>query len=395
MEEKATQPAGFSLMELMQHLRRVVAYNMTERLWVRAEVSGVSWSKGSYYLTLVQRDEFQLRARVEAIVWAKVVDKLREKFAPTRPSHVFQAGQQLLMQVEVELHEQYGLKLNVQDVDLHYTIGEMEQRRTQAWERIVQEGLQERNKALRLPALPRRIAVVSSSQAAGYQDFMKQLHENGYGYKFETTLFENAMQGVNVSAEIAANIQKINAYKAGFDAVVVVRGGGAKLDLACFDEYEVCAALSRCELPIFTGIGHDIDESLADKIAFQSLKTPTAVAEHFLSLFAKAEKQLDELAAQAKTAVSRRLQAQNAQLEQFAQLLPQQLRQALQARRHVLEKLEQQFLLTQPENTLRRGFAMVFDERGERITHAAQLAAGTKIQIQLADGRRIAVIATD
>ncbi len=389
---ESTTPAGFSLLELMQHLRRVVAYNMTERVWVRAELSGVSWSKGSYYLTLVQRDEFQLRARVEGIVWAKVVDKLREKFAPTRPSHVFQAGQQLLMEVEVELHEQYGLKLSVQDVDLLYTIGEMEQRRTQVWERILLEGLQERNKAQKLPLLPRRIAVISSSQAAGYQDFIKQLHDNANGYSFETTLFENAMQGLHVSTEFSANIKKITAFQKDFDAVVVVRGGGAKLDLAAFDEYELCAALAACPLPVFTGIGHDIDESLADKIAFQALKTPTAVAEHFISIFGRADKQLSDLENQLKASISRRIQSAQAQLEQLEQQLPQRISQFVQLRQHILDKLEQQFQLTQPENTLKRGFAMLFDELGERISSSAQLQKGAQVQIQLADGRRVAVL---
>jgi exodeoxyribonuclease VII large subunit len=385
-------PLSFSLFELTQHLRRVVSFNMREPLWIRAEISDVSNSKGSYYLSLVERDAYQIKARAEAVAWASVVAKLREKFKPTRPSQVFQAGQQLLLQVEATYHEYYGFKLVIHDVDLAYTIGELEQQRAQTWLKIQTDGLDKPNKLLALPALPQRVAVISSSKAAGYQDFVEQLHKNPHGYAFETTIFENTMQGVSVEKELRGNMQKIAAYADDFDVVVIVRGGGAKLDLAWFDAYDVCLSISKCPLPVLTGIGHEIDESLADKVAFQPLKTPTAVAEFLINQFLQADKKIQAVEQQAAQLTARLLQTKTQQLDYLAQSAAQAKQSALKNREHLLSQLEQRFNYAQPRNTLQRGFVVAFDAQKRRISHAAQLQAGDEITLLFQDGKKIVVV---
>jgi len=385
-------PISFSLFELTQHLRRVVSFNMREPIWIRAEISDVSNSKGSYYLSLVERDAYQVKARAEAVAWASVVTKLREKFKPTRPSQVFQAGQQLLLQVEATYHEYYGFKLVIHDVDLAYTIGELEQQRGQTWEKIQAEGIDKPNKLRILPALPQRVAVISSSQAAGYQDFVEQLHKNPHGYVFETTIFENAMQGVLVEKELRGNMQKIAAYADDFDVVVIVRGGGAKLDLAWFDAYDVCLSISKCPLPVLTGIGHEIDESLADKVAFQPLKTPTAVAEFLINQFLQADKKIQSIQQQAEQITARLLQAKLQQLDYLAQSAAQAQQNAIKNHEHILAQLEQRFNYAQPRNTLQRGFVVAFDAQKRRISHAAQLQAGDEITLLFQDGKKIVVV---
>jgi exodeoxyribonuclease VII large subunit len=390
-EEKEAR-RSFSLFELTQHLRRVVSFNMRDYLWIRAEVADVSFSKGNYYVNLVERDAYQVKARAEAAAWATVVNKLREKFKPTRPSQVFAMGQQLLLQVEATYHEYYGFKLVIHDVDLAYTIGELEQQRQQTWVRVQAEGLDKLNKALPMPILPQRIAVISSSQAAGYADFMEQLHKNPHGYAFETTLFDNAMQGPSVEKDLRGNMLKLAAYAKDFDVAVIVRGGGSKLDLAWFDSYEVCLAAAKCPLPLLTGIGHEIDESLTDKVAFEALKTPTAVAEALINRFLQADKKLAELAARVETKKTSYVQAKMQQLERLEQRAAQAQQANLQRKTFDLQQLEQRFSYAQPRNTLERGFVVAFDANKQRITHASQLKEGQELTLLFQDGRQTVVV---
>lgn len=389
--EKETR-RSFSLFELTQHLRRVVSFNMRDYLWIRAEVSDVSFSKGSYYLSLVERDAYQVKARADAAVWAVSVNKLREKFKPMRPSQVFVLGQQLLLQVEATYHEYYGFKLVVHDVDLAYTIGELEQQRQQTWARVQAEGLDKLNKALLMPVLPQRIAVISSAQAAGYLDFMEQLHKNPHGYAFETTLFDNAMQGPSVEKDLRGNMLKLAAYAKDFDVAVIVRGGGAKLDLAWFDSYEVCLAAAKCPLPLLTGIGHEIDESLTDKVAFEALKTPTAVAEALINRFLQADKKLAELAARVESKKANYVQAKMQHLERLEQRAAQAQKANLQRKEFDLQQLEQRFVYAQPRNTLERGFVVAFDADKRRISHAAQLKDGQELTLLFQDGKQTVVV---
>lgn len=383
-----TRPS-FSLFELNQHLRRVLSFNLREPIWIRAEVADISTSRGNYYISLVERDAFQTKAKADAAIWNSEALKLRTALGDETFSAALQTGQQLLLNVQVEYHEYYGLKLSIRDIDVSYTLGQMEQQRLEIWKRLQNEHLHDLNAQLTLPLVPQRIAIISTKEAAGYQDFIQQLKNNSFGYQFECTLFEAAMQGVMVEKDVKNQIRLIESQQQHFDCVVIVRGGGAKLDLAAFDNFELCKAVATCELPILTGIGHDIDESLADRVAHTSLKTPTAVAEFLIHRVLAFESAAQQLAQQCQKLVQIHLQNAHIQLEQLEQKSQRSAANALQQRTFVLQQLEQKFQYIQPINMLQRGFALVFDEHGNRITSAQQAQQTNQFILKFADGELV------
>lgn len=255
-----TNKTAFSLFELNEHLKRVVAFNMRETLWINCEIADVGRSKGNVYISLVERNDFKISARAEAVLWGRSLDKITKKVGDSLWS-ILQVGRQVLLCVQVEFHEYFGMKLSIKDIDPTVTIGQLELKRLQTHKKLEAEQFTELNRQVPTNLVWQRIAVISSSTAAGLQDFLQQIKTNPHQYHFQYELFDAVVQGVNVPRDVIKQIEKIEARKEDFDCIVIVRGGGARLDLMGFDDYDLCVALATCELPVLTGIGHDIDET--------------------------------------------------------------------------------------------------------------------------------------
>ena len=254
-------------------------------VWVRAEISEMKQNRtGHCYLDLVEVDPatHEVKARVRATIWTYTFRMLKPYFETTT-GQAFSDGINVLVQAKVEFHPVYGLSLNIRDIDPAYTMGDMARRRMTIVRRLETEGVLDMNKGLALPVVPQRIAVISSPTAAGLQDFFNQLNDNPHGFRFYTRLFPAVMQGKEAAASIRTALDLIFEYENFFDVVVLIRGGGAQLDLACFDDYDLAFYVTQFPLPVLTGIGHDKDESVVDMVAHTKLKTPTAVAEFLVS----------------------------------------------------------------------------------------------------------------
>ena len=286
-----------TLLELNQKIKEALTQSFQTNFWVIAEVSEAKEnSSGHCYLELIQKDEDQdyPKAKARATIWAYTYRMLKPYFETTTGRPI-SSGIKILVSVQVVFHEVYGYSLNITDIEPSYTIGDIEQKRRDAIEKLVSEGIFDMNKGLDLPMLPKRVAVISSPSAAGLQDFVNQLHANNYGYKIEHTLFTATMQGGYAEESIISALNSINEQYQKYDIVVLIRGGGSQADLACFDGYWLASHVAQFPLPIITGIGHDKDVSVVDLVAHTKLKTPTAVAEFIISKFAEAESILLDL----------------------------------------------------------------------------------------------------
>jgi exodeoxyribonuclease VII large subunit len=206
-----------------------------------------------------------------------------------------ESGLKILVSVSVEFHEVYGFSLNIKDIDPAYTLGDIELARLQIIQRLTDEGVISMNKELELPDVIQKIAVISSDTAAGYQDFIKQLQNNAYGYKFYFRLFPAVMQGEKTEQSIIKALDLVYSFGDFFDAVVIIRGGGSRSDLLWFDNYNLAYYITQFPLPVISGIGHDKDVSIVDLVSHTSLKTPTAVAEFLISLMSDFDQKLDEV----------------------------------------------------------------------------------------------------
>lgn len=273
--------------------------------WITAEVSEAKEnSSGHFYMTLIEKNEKSQipKARASAVIWSSRYAMIGSYFQKATGRNI-ESGMKLLLKVDVSYHELYSLSLVVTDIDPTYTLGDIERRRQMIIARLKDEGFWDLNREIELPYVMQRIAIVSSSTAAGYRDFINELSENEYGYRYITTLFDSVMQGESAEASIISSLDKIKRRNEEFDAVIIIRGGGAQSDLACFDSFELSCEIALMPIPVITGIGHDKDTSVADMVASVSLKTPTAVARFFIDYTQEFDNRLSETAEYIKEVV--------------------------------------------------------------------------------------------
>jgi exodeoxyribonuclease VII large subunit len=282
----------FTLSGLNAAIKENIEHAFPDTLWVVAEISEIRCNmKGHCYLELVEREDEETVAQIRANIWAGTFRGIAFRFEKTTGERLKQ-GMKVLLQASVTFHEVYGLSLNIRDIDPAYSLGEMARKKREVIERLTKEGLINLNKQVPLPLVPQRVAVVSSSTAAGYGDFINHLDHNPYGYKIFHTLHQSFMQGQEAVASLIAALKEIKAHRKRYDAVVIVRGGGSQTDLSCFDTYSLAVEVANFPLPVITGIGHERDDTVVDIVANTKLKTPTAVAEFLLSNMTDYEERL-------------------------------------------------------------------------------------------------------
>jgi exodeoxyribonuclease VII large subunit len=275
----------FTLSEFCSLIKDTLTNSLPDSYWVSAEIARININqKGHCYLELVEKKEDAPDpvARMNANIWAYNFRILSSKFESVAQESL-KPGMRVLLLITLQFHEVYGLSLNVQDIDPTFSLGEMARKKKEVIDQLTAEGLMDLNKALPLPLVPQRVAVISSPTAAGYEDFMNHLEGNPYGYAFTTHLFSALMQGEKAEASIISALTDVQAESYFFDVAVIIRGGGAQVDLSCFDSYTLASRIARCPLPVISGIGHERDDTVADMVAHTRLKTPTAVAEFIIS----------------------------------------------------------------------------------------------------------------
>ena len=384
---------------------------MPDTYWVTAEVNELRESSaGHCFMELVQKGEAgeSIEAKVSANIWANLYRMVKPYFE-SAAGCALSEGMKILVRVAVQYHELYGLRLNVLDIDAAYTVGEVAMQRRKTIARLKSEGVYDMNRELPLPLLPRRVAVVSSESAAGYGDFMKQLHSNGYGYAFRTALFAATMQGREAEASIIAALEKIHARANEFDVVAILRGGGSQSDLSCFDSYLLASNAAQFSLPIITGIGHDRDVSVTDMVAHTMLKTPTAAAEFLVekfveqdtyiaqlteklsgiwsAAFGKNEQQLRSCSARLALLVQQKMAREKAVVEQY---LPKRLQQVcaykINSNVLIINELESKVALLNPQNILQRGYSITL-KNGVPLRRASDVSKGDVLETVLGKGR--------
>ena len=327
-----------TLSELQNQVKRSLEDTFTAPVWVIAEISEMTINRsGHCYLDLVETETGtdNVKARCRATIWSYTFRMMRPYFETTT-GQVFSEGLKVLLQAKVEYHEVYGFSLNIRDIDPVYTLGDMARQRREIIRRLQVDGVFEMNKELDLPLVPQRIAIISSPTAAGLQDFMDQLHNNPHQFVFYTKLFDAVMQGSEAPQSIMNALDLIFEYEDLFDAVVIIRGGGAQIDLACFDHYELASYVAQFPLPVITGIGHDKDDTVIDLVAHTRMKTPTAVAEFLISGALFFSQELKDLEKHFTELVTDRLEENKTRLNDAADQLNQLVSQMIVAQQNRL-----------------------------------------------------------
>ena len=288
-------PAHMTLSELAGLVRRTVE-SVSGDLWVVAELSEVNVNKysGHCYLGLVEKKDEATVAQMRANIWAGVYKRLISVFKKATGAEL-KPGMKVLMRGSLNFHEVYGLSLNIREIDPQYTLGEMALKRRETLERLQREGVIDLNRALVLPMVPQRIAVIASETSAGYGDFIHRMTGNPYGYAYRISLFPAVMQGDAAEGSIIKALGAVSRSSNEFDVVVLIRGGGSQVDLSCFDSYGLALEVARFPLPVLSGIGHERDETVTDRVSNMRLITPSAVAEFLVVRTRQYEERLEGL----------------------------------------------------------------------------------------------------
>ena len=435
-----------------------------QRFWVVAEITNHTYygNKGFHYFDLVETEEpvapttrmprkskaaNSLVAKISGVAWREGAIRIRAFEQET--GQQFGNELQVLIEVSVDYHPVYGLKLTLLDIDSRFTLGQLEQKKQATIQRLLVEcpdfvwesegQLQSANKELYLPPVIQRIAVVSSKNAAGYEDFLHSLEMNSFGYQFEIHPFFATVQGEQHALELAATIAAIETraleLEQDYDALVVIRGGGAATDLLIFDQFEVAEAIAACPFPVFTGIGHQKNETIADLLAHTAFKTPTKVAEyiiernrgyetglttllHQVELFSRQlvaeqfsfldrvrfslsyrtqellnqqQQRLREMEVQVRKQPQRLVNNQRLLLQEMKTSLQVSSTGFIRTREKDLLHLMRLFRMSSPEKLLARGFALVVKE-GRVLANPESISPGDRIQFLFAGTQLDAVI---
>lgn len=425
-----------TLFELNNLVREVISSTLSQEYWVEAELSEVHEVRGHCYMELIQKELFSNTpvAKASAKCWKNKWTLLREKFAKVTRERL-KPGMKVLLMVYADFHEAYGFAWIVTDINPEFTMGDMARKRQEIIDTLKREGVFELQKELVLPQFAQRIAVISSEHAAGYGDFCHQLVDNPQQLKFYTRLFPAVMQGEGVEESVIAALNSINENIEKFDAVVIIRGGGATSDLSGFDTLRLAENVANFPIPIITGIGHDRDESIVDMVAHTKVKTPTAAAallidhlnlvlerlldaqaeliaavrhrneleqarivrmsEKIPVLFSlvktRQEQRIERHLANITTALNDKLSREHHRLSLIESQLAPTLSQQLTRENYRLQLLQQRLEALNPQRLLQRGYSITLC-KGKVVKDAQQLKAGDEIETKLANGKITSII---
>ena len=316
------------MFELNRMVRESIELSMPDEYWVEAELSECRESRGHCYMELIQKDELSATpiAKAPAKCWANKWLTIRPYFERTTGQQLH-AGMKVLLKVYPQFHEAYGFSWIVSDIDPTYTLGDMARKRQEIIQKLKAEGVFDLQKELQLPMFCQRIAVISSQTAAGYGDFCNQLADNPYGFQFQTQLFPAIMQGEGVEQSIICALENIydsqfSNLNSKFDAVVIIRGGGATSDMSGFDTLALAENVANFPIPIITGIGHDRDESILDMVSHTRVKTPTAAAAFLISHLKEVLDVIDNSQDLITRYAQQKLSTLNSQLSTLSESIP-------------------------------------------------------------------------
>jgi exodeoxyribonuclease VII large subunit len=407
----------YTLSEFLEEIEADLESSFSDARWITAEISSITnnFPGGHCYMELVETETEgdKVIAKARATIWREKNRMLTPFFRETAGGDLKQ-GMKVLIKAKATFSTVYGFSLNIINIEPSFTLGDMEARKQQTLKRLDKEGLMNLNKELAIPSLPCRIAVISSEGAAGYGDFMKHIKEgaedksdSSASVRFKIELFESSMQGSEAPAGIAKAFALIEVRQKEFDIVVLIRGGGSQMDLACFDDYAVAKAIAESPLPVVTGVGHDRDTHICDIVACHPVKTPTAAAAFLLGIFAEQKEIVSSLEERMQKAATLYFERQDSLLERLITraratcgnyVLRQQnileqkklsvgniISKFLTAKENEIKMLELRLQSSSPMKILEKGYSVIFVD-GRKAVSVNDIQDGSHLRILMRDG---------
>lgn len=285
------QRCFFPLSTITKRVQHYLQPAIGKSFWVTAEISSGRERGGSFYCDLVETDDCgKIIAKMKCTIWNRDLAGIRNRFIENGLELKLENGTAVGFQCALQYSPQYGLSLTVRDADPCFALGDLELKKREILERLKKAGLFEPNKTIPVPLLPQRLGLITSTNSAAYNDFIKTLKASPFGYKIFTA--DAVMQGQKTENTVLKAMCALE--KLEVELVIIIRGGGSKTDLFSLDNEIIARKIADYKFPVWTGIGHEIDISVLDHVANKHFKTPTAVAEEIVARFIEMERHLDE-----------------------------------------------------------------------------------------------------
>lgn len=276
----------FSLLELTRSIQRMFAQNYNRPYWIKAEMIKLNHypHSGHCYPDLVDKQDGKVVAEMRAQLWRSNYARANAEFLKVTKEPL-KDGIKILFLAQVSFSPKYGLALNILEIDPNYTLGDLEKEKQLTILRLQKEGIFGKNKTLKLPLLPQRIAVISVETSKGYSDFLSIIDGNPWKYAFFHMLFPALLQGDNAIKSILGQLKTIRKVLHHFDAVTLIRGGGGDVGLSCYNDYRLASEIANFPIPVITGIGHSTNETVSEMVAWYNAITPTKLGEFLMQKF--------------------------------------------------------------------------------------------------------------
>ena len=269
--------ATYTIREVSEGIGRALKQAFSEKLWVVGEIQGLDRSKHGkhWYFQLCETDGDGELFRLSATIWNRTREKLfgaKGKLAGTIDAEQPLDGTKVRALCRLDFYAPYGkISLHVEDIDPTYTLGDLEAKRQALIEKLTKLGTLHNNAEQELEEVSLKLGLITSDGSAAYNDFMNELKNSGIG--FSVALCDARMQGEETIPTVCAALATLE--RRGVAAIVIIRGGGSRLDLSWFDREEVVKGIVRCKIPVITGIGHEIDVTVSEMAAHTGLSRLT------------------------------------------------------------------------------------------------------------------------
>lgn len=376
-----------SVSELINAINAVLTRHFRD-VWVYGEVGKVSQpSSGHVYFDLVEDNDGE-----KHVISVKLWRGVRQRLMPKMQQHDMDivSGIKVRIRGTPDVYGasgQFGFKMS--DIDPRFTLGDLAAQRDEIIAKLKLEGLYDRNRHLALPLVPLSIGVVTSKGSAAHADFMKTLEESNIG--FTVTLCDVRVQGDGSAEQVAAAITLLGSQPL-VDVVAVIRGGGSRTDLATFDNEIVARAVATCRAPVFTGIGHDVDKSIADEVAFSWNKTPTACAVAIVESVNEFVRQVDSAAQRIANVVLAALANSERRVANAVGRLRTLRLTVLDAAKSRIDLLATEIAGFDPVVLMRRGWSITYNADGKVLKSVKQAKRGDGLTTRVADGAIVSTV---
>jgi exodeoxyribonuclease VII large subunit len=376
-----------SVSELVNAINAVLTRQFRD-VWVYGEVGKVSQpSSGHVYFDLVEDNDGE-----KHVISVKLWRGVRQRLMPKMQQHDMDivSGIKVRIRGTPDVYGasgQFGFKMS--DIDPRFTLGDLAAQRDEIIAKLKLEELYDRNRHLALPLVPLSIGVVTSIGSAAHADFMKTLEESNIG--FTVTLCDVRVQGDGSAEQVAAAITLLGSQPL-VDVVAVIRGGGSRTDLATFDNEIVARAVATCRAPVFTGIGHDVDKSVADEVAFSWNKTPTACAVAIVERVNEFVRQVDSAAQRIANVVLAALANSERRVANAVGRLRTLRLTVLDAAKSRIDLLATEIAGFDPVVLMRRGWSITYNADGKVFKSVKQAKRGDGLTTRVADGAIVSTV---